>query len=1029
MALGIVAVLLPAILTPIVGADTTSSALNQVEVITSDLTGDGTVGSVRAEEWLRATGEDKTMRIDVSTSLNDIQALAGTQSPNVDGSRVSYTIDSKGPQEPVDVYFGGTGQLAADNGTVKTPSGDRQLPLTVETEFRFNDDVVDDLSEIAGKTGEFDMTIMVENRSGVAQELTYNDSISNKEVTSTGFVFTPFTVGMGPWFLDNSNWSNVIVDNATIQQVGTDSVIQASNVLFPPTMPGKVTMRLSADVKNFDLNSARVVATPGVGAPIPDSVQRAQTQGDSAAALVNLGVLQFLNGFEKILEPPPAQAFPFLAESLADGAKQVGALTLLGDIGAVIRNTILPFFNKLDPNSVDDAVEKELMPIWETLTGTIGESNYSRLVCSPSLPASACRYGGDPPFQEPELPPNAPLATVINGIFANPVTGLPSYGPVQDPQTINRLSDLPGPLANGDLFATPTTDCPTGKPGTCYTGSLYNWAAMARASLSRPTAGELGAPTHPPFTWPSVTAQSELYTTQALDTVAIQAGSLWPGAGVPKWYVCKPGDSDCSPVGQPPAPVVGIPEKDFGPLLATPSVTFAGLCTLDAPFTSDLDPLKISASKFSITCNPGGSNPGWIPNDDILLRDLLDGSAESKVGLGVVTLDDLEVDFMGAGTKVDLTGFIDFGNLVVQGTAEGLQNFLEGERQGDTTVKQSQWKIVCTSLSPAPDDKTAIATTILCGPGAGTGVTIVPPATISTEYNQISIDTNAVPVVKYIIDITPNGAFGDFNVGCFWPMNMFPDPTVGNSEDGFTCDYALAGNLKAFDAAGAAIEDKITNPDWNFDNWWRGDPGFQSADALGPFGPRLHEQFNLIAFELDRKLAMCPSALTTSPGSGIARAKAPKLDTPCSAVIPDSTSDPQTLLGNVNDMIVSLGDPSNPTFVGGQPANLATALVVLAGSLESQGAQAQATIVNPINSVADGVLGLIATLTSAVAIDTKLVSESATTGNSKDLNTAASKAGLLAAQNYQPFFGPASVDNKQADAQVILVWEIQGVKS
>lgn len=592
------------------------------------------------------------------------------------------------------------------------------------------------------------------------------------------------------------------------------------------------------------------------------------------------------------------------------------------------------------------------------------------------------------------LPPQLAL-NPVSGLFANP-----GPSPTQAPGVESRVS----------AGAVPTDIMGTAQQGSSYLGSMYNWAAMLAMSASPPIDGNLdGNPDFGGFVWPDPNTNPELYTTQALDTVAIPQGSLFPGSGLP-----------ASTDPQMPHPMI----PGLNPTFARPSLTYEALCTFNTAFDQVIPgsfPIEVKADNFQIICPASG-----LPGQDIKLRDILDGSAENKIGRATAKITNFVVELAGVPDlpAVSIEGYFDFGNLVVRKPNYGLANMLQLADANDGNGTPITFTITCTSRSEKPSSVvTGGILMLLCGEHI---IDDNPPWPITQTYNQFGFRNNKAPIVSILTTLYP---FLDYNTGCFWPL-----PLLIRDNAQFKCDNAFQGQLRVVQAIGEGIRDDVYNPAWNFYNWLRGDPGFQPGDVDSPTRPGLAQRLNLVLYTIDRAAADCPATLAEVPTR-----RAPPLTTPCSDILPDDSS---TLVGVVEELIENdVGDSNQRRFVGGIPADLSTALAVLAdfmvtvpgrvGTLNASGAHS--TLLGSAQATFDIFDNLIGRFNSSIATST-IMEESLTTNDKvADLGTAASEAGIKLAADFKPYFGPARVSAQSGSAvsastTTTFVFNIEGTR-
>ncbi len=1073
LGLGLVGVIVPSVFTPLVGARASNASVVQTEVLSLDLTGNGTPGTGTVLERLELTGSGE-MRVDVDTSLTEISGVAGSPGPRVDNGTVSYR-EGVNENEPLNVYFDGTATLTNDSGTVKTPRGDRQVPVAVDTTFRFNDQVVTDLDSIQGLSGTFEMAIMAENRSGTFQEVSYRDTASGQIVTEVGTVFIPMTVGMGPWYLDNANWQNLSVENGTLDKIGTTSVLTSAAVLFPPTTPGTQNLVFRGETNDFNLNSARVVVAPGIGDKQSDIVKAEQTQGASSLKTTYQGMQANLRAFDQL-----ATKLPEFSDTLS-GVITAGALLaaeLTADLNTLVagaENTIAALHTDLTQvQQILANLSQSLSGAVSTLgiagaTGAICKSVIDRTVYPTADMAALCQTGNSASAQTQTSPlPLLPPMPALNDIPVN----FMNYG------TGTIESGLRAKAGEFPTDMLPTPQIAQDK----FLGSIWNWASLIYFGVQGAIDGDFdGAGDFKEFMWPDPdSAQKSIYSTQDLDAVVIRKGEWWHKDGTK----VDPGFPDHLP------PIAGI--CNMKDLVGKTDVKI------------DTDPSYAGAYN-----NPKDTYLEWtslvatcaddIPQADVRMRDLIKSSdpidpsgnydaeyaaattaksvAETMIGTAHIAWGGVRAAGTAGGYSGGTTAYamdIDFGEMLVQGSQNGIATALIGQQTVKGTPPTS-FDIKCTVTGKVPStDQEQNLAGAFCGKFKPTGAETGTRSTFGFR--------NDGPSSTGVATITGAYSFKDSVTGCYYPLSLF-------LPGGLSCTFAAKGQLGGLQAASQAIQLVTFNPTWNFDNWLRGDPGYQIQDAGTVQGPHLAQILNLLAFIIDRTDALCPATVVTSPpegqfpgvttsflgditqGTGTPRVKSPILDTPCDNVFPDTSNEvivsaaglslsiKNDVVGALGQVIALLGNPSDPKFGSTLPFGLDSILAKDSSTLASLGvsvnppfpqdvATALPWIASIVGLVLDKLIGgpdstlgqsltqAIDAMTAGVATATAgqqatelILGQVATQAIAEDLNTAVSKAGMKLAEEYEPFMGPATYGNgDQADWQVIISFEVQGTK-
>lgn len=994
-------VVVPAISLPIVAAETEDSQVSQQEVVTARLDINGDVREVRSDTFLRLQGTGK-MSVEQPTAVTNAQAGPDSRIRVQDG-KILTSADVKSPDHPASVYYSGEGEVLDSQGTVATSKGERNLPLKLQTEFTFDGAKVRNLEDIRGKGGNFEMKIHVENITGEAQEVNYKDATSGRQVTDVGFVFIPLTVNVGPWFFPDADWKDMEVEGAQLSRNGTSWVVQSSNVLFPPTTPSGYDIKVKGQTKSFAVDPARIVAVPGIGTEQPKSIQDAQQLGGGATSQLYDALQQFLDGFEKLTSP--TAGLPFAADGV-DQIIQQGLFKLKDGINGTVLPGVQDLYDGL--TELRDTVRDDLTPGLATIRDVLGTTNHTLPLCR-DLPVNVdggCTFKQE---QLPELPPNPALRdTYALAAAWDPKTNSYIYERVQRTKAGKDGDSLPATHRNDD--------------GT-YLGSLYNWAAMSRMAVGLPVDadGDGFFPDFNGFVWPDPDTRPELYTTAAFDVVARKKGSLLPG------------HTDTGGIG---------PNKD---VLAVCKI--AASVNFDIP-ESGLDVINDETDRnhnrvhdrIEDACGP-------VPFEDIKLKDVFKNTAKNKfptVTIRFKCISGLLAFFVGGSTacpstKSAASEVAAQAQLMAMAKAAGFPDVRPPQPpdEFDTSKPPVSFGEVVTSGAPILIDL-PVGDVLAMNSNLGINNAMGHPGQGQLNFrlgNTASAPDNEVrPPLVIPIQQSTCLTSGDATKPDMLTLNL-------GELLGLGCDVAYAGALGTVEAANTAIGMLLTNPGWNFDNWLRGDPGYQVEDLDNTdTGPKLYEAMNIITYGLDRTQALCPATLATdNDGSGTPRPIPPKLDTPCDQVKPDSTTstdkDKQTSdatgVGALTNLILpGVGDPKDPKFEKGLPKDLATFLGFVSDSIGTDDpADVGVTLAGSLAAVRNGLTDAAVQLQPAVTGTPLLVGAVGNAQIQGDLNTALSKSGLDRASKWTSFQGLATSDGKDADGQLMFVFETQGLRT
>ncbi|MFN8104879.1 MAG: hypothetical protein U0U69_10500 [Acidimicrobiia bacterium] len=1014
LVVAVVMVVVPSVTLPLVNAQAEDSKVVQQEVVTARLGIDGDVREVRDETFLRMQGSG-TMRVEQPTAATGTTAGPDSKIKVADG-KVLVSADVKSPQNPTSVYFSGNGEVLDSDGTVMTSSGARQLPIRVKTEYTFDGAKVRNLEDLRGKGGTLEMKVTVENVTGQAQEVQYKDSTSGKNVTDVGFVFMPLTVNLGPWFFDDSNWKDVEVEGATLTRNGTASVVQSSNVLFPPTTPGSYQIKVKGLTKDFNLQPARITAVPGIGTDLPDSVQDKQQLGGGATTQLYDALQKFLDGFEKLTSP--TSGLPFAANGV-DQIIQQGLFKLKDGING----QVLPGVKKLADGltQIRDSIRDQLAPGLAQIRDILGHSGYTRPLCRdlPVNRAGGCTFGQ---IQLGELPPNPAVRDTFALAAAwDPQAGRYIYQRVQRTRAGEVGSDLKATHRNDD--------------GT-YLGSLYNWAAMARfaVGLEADADGDGLFPDFGGFVWPDPDAHPELYTGAAMGVVARKKGSLLPGF------------TDSGGPG---------PNKDV-----------LAVCKIVAAVNFGVPQPSLNAINDETDTNHNRVHDlveqacGPVPFADVTLKDVLQNTALLKfprVSIKFGCLSQLLAFFTGgsatcggdeSGARQQLAAMLATVGFPSVRPPQPPDEFCQQMPGGsdDPNCKAVQtWEILFANAPLILD--VPLGDVLVTNSNLGINYALEKPAQLHLNVrlgNQDRHDRSTAWIDYNYNEDRPPFVIPIQQSSCLTTGDATkPDGLSVNLGEllGLGCNVAYAGSLGSVEAATTAIGMLLSNPGWNFDNWLRGDPGYQVADLQNTdTGPKLFEAMNIITYQLDRKDALCPATLVTDPdGSGTPRPIPPPLDTPCDQVRPDSTTSTNaadqakdaTAVGALSNLILpGVGDAKHPKFKAGLPADLATFLGFVSTSIGTDDpADVGVTLAGSLAAVRNGLSDAATQLQPAVTGTPLLVGAVGNVQVEGDLQTALSKAGIERAKNWTSFQGLARSDGKDAEGQLVFVFEAQGLQT
>jgi len=198
------------------------------------------------------SGEDRTsaralQNIDIRLSPNGTIQSADGRVVRLDGASDAVTSEtvSYSPEEIVD-----------------------ELPIRVTAHYRTADGSGADLREIVGYSGRVEIELVLENLTVVPEEVSYD--LGGEARTAPALVGTPLSIaasaalqnvspGMVRFDPEPGRQSNGVVSSAE----GGGSIVQWGAILAPPQTAAAMTMRLVADVADFEAPAFSIAVQPG----------------------------------------------------------------------------------------------------------------------------------------------------------------------------------------------------------------------------------------------------------------------------------------------------------------------------------------------------------------------------------------------------------------------------------------------------------------------------------------------------------------------------------------------------------------------------------------------------------------------------------------------------------------------------------------------------------------------------------------------------------------------------------------------
>ncbi|MCF3139599.1 hypothetical protein LRQ04_10045 [Paenarthrobacter sp. AR 02] len=172
--------------------------------------------------------------------------------------------------EGTTISVSATGESSAENATYDAAQVVGELPVRVSLQYRAGDKSGSDLAELKGHTGPVEINLTLENLTVKPQTIQYD--AAGQARSDTALVGAPLTVAAStklpglraddvtPGSADGATGTNGVLssteDGAT--------VVQWATVLAPPRSGASTTLRLAADVKDFQVPEIDVAVQPGL---------------------------------------------------------------------------------------------------------------------------------------------------------------------------------------------------------------------------------------------------------------------------------------------------------------------------------------------------------------------------------------------------------------------------------------------------------------------------------------------------------------------------------------------------------------------------------------------------------------------------------------------------------------------------------------------------------------------------------------------------------------------------------------------
>lgn len=228
------------------GVDSTDTSKQETVYATLDAAGSPT--DVIVSDWLKNSGKGK--KIDDVSELSDIANTKGDEEFSQNGDNITWDTKDK------DIYYQG-----------KT---DKEMPVGMTISYKLDGKDISP-EELAGKSGKLEMNIRYTNSSKKSVKINGKDTD----------IYTPFIMVTG-MILPVDSFKNITIDNGDVLSEGDNNIVVAYGMpglsesldlknlslgkdvdLDINDLSNKITdtVKITADVNNFEMNSSYTVAT------------------------------------------------------------------------------------------------------------------------------------------------------------------------------------------------------------------------------------------------------------------------------------------------------------------------------------------------------------------------------------------------------------------------------------------------------------------------------------------------------------------------------------------------------------------------------------------------------------------------------------------------------------------------------------------------------------------------------------------------------------------------------------------------
>jgi len=193
-----------------------------------------------------------------------------------------------------------------------------RIPLDVRFKYKFDGVPVEDLNEITGKSGRFEMEVTFKNTSKEKTRVEYKDPDTGEMKETEVETYLPLVIQPYDWYFDNRIFYNLEADPTGLVVPMPDFYnVGWSIPLFPPATGESHTIWVKADVKNFQMPPL----TLAVAFVFPETNQVNPT------ALFKSGLEQLYGGVKQINEgvgdPTKADTLLYGITAVDEGLKKM----------------------------------------------------------------------------------------------------------------------------------------------------------------------------------------------------------------------------------------------------------------------------------------------------------------------------------------------------------------------------------------------------------------------------------------------------------------------------------------------------------------------------------------------------------------------------------------------------------------------------------------------------------------------------------------------------------------------------------